>query len=130
MWYQVTLLSELAGENDELTILKLTETAPIVIANKGFKTILPRSNVGKAVLLSVKCHIKHEDKRVGVVKDIRPMEKEVIKISREYKGRGVRLLGANKQVIARSDNELGRTKTAFNDYSLERNGKIYDSLSQ
>lgn len=39
------------------------------------------------------------------------MEKEVIKVPREYKRRGVRLLGANKQVIARRDNELGRTKT-------------------
>lgn len=79
----------------------LTGNVPIVIANTSLKTmqIFPRTNVGKAVVLSVKGHIKYQDKK-GLIRDVGPMEKEVIKAPRAYKSQGIQLLEVNKGVIA------------------------------
>lgn len=62
--------------------------------------ILPRTNVDKAVVLRVKSHVKYQDKKVGLVKDVGPMAKEEIKAPREHDSRVVRLLESNKKVIA------------------------------
>ena len=48
--------------------------------------------MAKTVMPSIKSHVKYQDKKAGMFKDVRPMEKEE---NTEYKSRVVWLLEAN-----------------------------------